>query len=396
MGQSGGMSRPGRVRDAAVRAAMSARSVEEFFDGVARSVVPALRCDIWAGITVDPETLMNTGGSYRDAVPAALMPRMLDIEYREGDANALPDLARRPVPVGLLSQEVGGRLEHSPRYRDIAGPLGFRDELRVLLRDRHGAWGALVLGRGDDAPAFGPADLALAGALAQPLGNALRRLHLARRAQDEQSPTAPGMVLLDEEYGVLHMTPTIPMWFESMSPPDMSPDMFPPDMSPPDPTLARHAHSLSGPPAGNVLPPAVYAVAAAVRAPGAGSSLSSWVHSRTRGQVRLHAWRMDDLAGARVAVVAEPAGPGEHVGLIVAAYGLTARERHITQLVLRGHSTAEIARQAGLSPHTVQDHLKSVFDKTGVRSRRDLVATLFTRHYEPGLIPLSPPPTTHR
>ncbi|MEU5979651.1 helix-turn-helix transcriptional regulator [Streptomyces sp. NPDC047315] len=54
--------------------------------------------------------------------------------------------------------------------------------------------------------------------------------------------------------------------------------------------------------------------------------------------------------------------------------------------MLRGHSTAEIARLARLSPHTVQEHLKSVFEKTGVRSRRDLVATVFARHFEPALL----------
>ena len=67
----------------------------------------------------------------------------------------------------------------------------------------------------------------------------------------------------------------------------------------------------------------------------------------------------------------------------MAAYGLTEREQHVTRLVPQGDSTAEIAERLVVSVHTVQQHLKGVFDKTGVRSRRDLVGKVFFDHYEP-------------
>ena len=48
-------------------------------------------------------------------------------------------------------------------------------------------------------------------------------------------------------------------------------------------------------------------------------------------------------------------------------------------------STSQIAAELVVSAHTVQQHLKSIFDKTGVRSRRDLVGKVFFAHYEPRL-----------
>ena len=78
----------------------------------------------------------------------------------------------------------------------------------------------------------------------------------------------------------------------------------------------------------------------------------------------------------QVAVTIEPASGDQLMSLLLMAYGLTAREREICREVIAGHSTADIAGRLFISSNTVQDHLKSIFAKVGVRSRGELVARL--------------------
>jgi DNA-binding CsgD family transcriptional regulator len=128
----------------------------------------------------------------------------------------------------------------------------------------------------------------------------------------------------------------------------------------------------------------------------AGRALRTAEHANAAGEVALarvlsRGGRWMVLHGAalvgdgtrRVAVIVEPAHPARISSLLMAAYELTEREQDVTRLVLQGDSTAEIAERLVVSAQTVQQHLKNVFEKTGVRSRRELVGKVFFAHYDP-------------
>jgi DNA-binding NarL/FixJ family response regulator len=91
--------------------------------------------------------------------------------------------------------------------------------------------------------------------------------------------------------------------------------------------------------------------------------------------------------GSGVAILLEAARPPELAPLIADAFGFTERGRLVTELVARGFPTSEIAGRLHLSAYTVQDHLKSIFEKSGTGSPGDLVARLFFDHYAPRLTP---------
>jgi DNA-binding NarL/FixJ family response regulator len=92
----------------------------------------------------------------------------------------------------------------------------------------------------------------------------------------------------------------------------------------------------------------------------------------------------------RVAIVIERAAGPRATALRLETYGVTAREREVAALLAQGLSNAEIAAAMVVSPYTVQDHVKSLFEKTGVSSRRELVARIFLDDYLPGIMSKTP------
>ena len=75
-----------------------------------------------------------------------------------------------------------------------------------------------------------------------------------------------------------------------------------------------------------------------------------------------------------IAVTIEESLPVERIALFAKAFGFTGRETDLRRQLLLGSDTRELARSLSLSEHTVQDHLKSIFAKTSVHSRRSVLS----------------------
>jgi len=92
----------------------------------------------------------------------------------------------------------------------------------------------------------------------------------------------------------------------------------------------------------------------------------------------VHASRLEGAAGSQTAIVIEPAAPSELTSIILDAYGLTPAQSRVAALVLQGRSTRQIVNELAISANTVQEHLRAVFDRFGIGSRRELVAALLS------------------
>ncbi|MDQ3434155.1 MAG: helix-turn-helix transcriptional regulator [Actinomycetota bacterium] len=326
---------------------------------VLASAVPHYMSPCW--FTLDPASLLVT--SHFDVEIPQLPPEWMAHQYYEDDFHNMADVARSERGLSTLHEATGGDPCRSPGWKLYIEPYGAEQELLVALRTRAGeAWGMVGLYREPGRPEFDPQELDLMGELAPYLAAGARRGLLVGEASDPEGADAPGLVVLKDDWSVESLTPGVERWLAELPDGDWE--------------------------ARGKLPPSVLAVAGrALRTaenPDAPGEISlARVLSREGRWMVLHGASLVADGARRVAVIVEPAHPARVSPLLMAAYGLTEREQDVTRLVLRGDSTAQIAQALCVSAQTVQQHLKKVFEKTGVRSRRDLVGKVFLAHYEP-------------
>jgi DNA-binding CsgD family transcriptional regulator len=308
---------------------------------------------------VDPGTYLFTGLLGHNMVCSG--PWLAEHEYVLDDVNKWVDLARSGQLAGALSEATGGKLTASARVRssiELGMPLG--DELRASFVTDGSYWAAAGFLR-DEGPSFDSTEVGFVAAASSAIAEGFRRAVLVSTVPEHAGDdNAPGVIVLDGRGRVESISPQAQRWIGEI-------------VEEPPPRLAHEAR-------------VIQAVAARARHPDAAGS-----PARARTQTRSGQWLLlygttlaGELAG-RVAVIVQPAGPHDIAPLVAQAYGLSSRERDVARLCLRGLTTKEIAAALHISPYTVQDHLKSIFDKTGARSRAELVGQVFLEHYIPRL-----------
>ena len=294
---------------------------------------------VW--LLTDPRT--TVGASPLAAVPlASELPRLIRLRYatRLGRWTAL--IERRP-PVARLSDVDDDDPDSAP-WREMLRAAGIGDVLSAVFADRFGCWGFLDLWRARPVT-FTEAEREFLGSIATVVTSALRACQartFASPRDGDARDLGPMVLLLNNELRVVEQTASTDAWLRMLVPV----------------TADRPA-----------IPAAAYNVGAqllAVERHVDDHPPSTRVHLTGGRWVTLRAARISD---ERIAVTIEYSIPAERLDLFARSHGFTPRETELLVHLAAGDDTHEIARRMLVSENTVQDHLKSVFEKASVRNR---------------------------
>jgi DNA-binding CsgD family transcriptional regulator len=349
------------------RLALGARRRTEFFDEAAARLKRVVAFDGACWHTLDPGSDLITQHRLQDLPDR--FPVLAHNEYAVADVNKFEELARQRRKAATISTATAGHPEKSARFRDLLTPAGLGPELRGAFVADGACWGALILVRQSGRPEFSEQEVDLVAATSALFARAVRRGLVAEASAGGASAAdPPGVIEMDADGEPTRVSASA------------------------EPLLVE----LSGTTVEDgIRAPAIQAVASATRAAiaagGRGGALP-------RATVKAPAGTWLVLHGGLLG----PAGQGAHVvflqrahptlvaPLLLQAYGLTPREQEVTQLLLRGATSAQIANRLHISRHTVNDHIKAIFDKAGASTRGELSATLFFGEHLPRIQSLVP------
>jgi len=313
--------------------------------------------DFFAWLLTDPVTMVG-------AAPLAEVPRVSELPDLIKAKYATPVnrwtvLLRQDSPAGLLCGATGGELARSRVWREVMSRYGVSDVASAVFADQYGCWGFLDLWRDGSRGPFDTADADFLVALTAPLARALRLCQartFIKPAAVHRYDTGPVVLTLDDGLRITSRTAASQAWLDVLLPPG---------------------------PSEQAVPASVYNVAAQLLSAEEGIDDHPAVtrtHLAGGFWLTLRAARLSAQhdspapAGGTIVVTIEEASPADRLDLFGRAFGFTARERELLSLLAIGSDTRALARQMSLSEHTIQDHLKAIFAKTGSRDRITLLS----------------------
>lgn len=346
-----------RLVDKLQETPMSSWEYREMVITKLRDVVPFVAA---CCTTVDPYTLLSTGALTELGVED-IHSKLFEYEFLHEDFNKYDQLTHIAVPVVTLSKATEGQLERSARYCGVLQPAGFGDELRAALISEGKCWGYLTLFRSRNCAWFQEEECTTIASIAPLVASVLRTYSLSLREEDMQGFQAEnGIMVLSEQLIPLSSNSAAKHWLAKL----------------------RDSEHL----ASEVLPRPIRAICSRALAEGENaveepSKAKICLRVENGNYLSILASRLEGPSGlTQLAVTFIPAKSSDILPLLADAYTLSEREKEIAELISRGLSTKELAQALHISAYTVQDHLKSIFAKTGVTSRRELIWQLFSRY----------------
>jgi DNA-binding CsgD family transcriptional regulator len=313
--------------------------------------------DSYAWLMTDPHSWVGSA-PLADVPCLPELPTLIRLKYLTelNRWTALP-----PSGVDRLHARTNGDLQRSPVWEQLMHRFEVTDVASLAFIDRFGCWGFLDLWRTTPAKPFTADEAAYLARLVKPLTAGLRRCQAATFKPEADAPLLthadPAVLLLSGNLDVVAQTGQADQYLRMLVPPAGG----------------------RGP-----VPAGAYNVGAQMLAVEAGLDQHpprARVHIAGGTWLTLQAARID-IAGpatqapAEIAVTIELASPTDRSAIYASAHGLTRRETELLDRLLTGADSCDLARGLHLSENTVQDYLKSIFAKSGTRSRRQLIGQI--------------------
>ena len=331
---------PDAIHGEFVRLAHAGPAVHEYARAAVRVLRRVVAFDAAVAVWLDPVAALPVDRWIDDSMIDDAGLHLAEIELDASDIELFRELGASGRRAARMSETTDAKRE-PPRLRGVG------DVLRVVDLGGSGLRGGFVLYRRQGAPHFTARDVNVLASLKRECAE-VQRMRLEQDLSADGGDGDRGLLVLDDDDGIEMADAAATAWLDELSA------------------------------TGRRLPLVVTAVAERARA-----ASTATVRARTRSG-RWLLVRGSALANGgeapRIAVTLEPARAPDLAEVIADAYGLTAREWRVTELVAQGLSNAVIAGRLYLSPYTVQDHLKAIFEKLDVSSRGQLVARLFVDH----------------